>query len=121
MADFLEADGAWYDVFEEDDWDQTAEMPGVDEFYDDIDSGILESLIIIGLAAALGFLVYYRQQRQLEHRRAQEQQQQQQQQDVAANGAPVEEQQQPQEQDRGLFPRPGDPDFNNWVAGGIGH
>lgn len=39
-------------------------------------------------------------------------------------GAADQQQQQQQQQardDRGLFPQPGDPDFNNWVAGGIGH
>jgi hypothetical protein len=49
-------------------------MPGGDDYYDEIDDGIVESLIIVGLAAALVFLVYYRQQRQVNHRRAMEQQ-----------------------------------------------
>ena len=26
-----------------------------------------------------------------------------------------------QEEDRGLFPRPGDPDYGAWIAGGVGH
>lgn len=93
-------------------------MPGGDSdgMYDDIiDDGILESLVLIGLGAALVFLIYYRQARQLAHRQnervAAEQQQ-------AAQG----EQQQREEQDaRGLFPQPGDPAFGQWVAGGIGH
>lgn len=90
----------------------------MDGFYDEIiDDGILESLIIIGLAAALVGLVYYRNQRQQAHRR----------QDDAARGqqgnqpAGEGEAQQPQGQDRGLFPAPGDPEFGQWVAGGIGH
>ena len=87
-------------------------MPGgdADGMYDDIiDDGILESLIIIGLAGALVFLIYYRQQRQLAHRRNEE-----------AEAAARREHAPPQE-DRGLFPQPGDPEFNQWVAGGIGH
>lgn len=94
-------------------------MPGGDSdgLYDDIaDDGIMESLVIIGLAAALVFLVYYRQARQLAHRQNQAAAAQQHGQE------PVEEQQQPAEADRvGLFPQPGDPAFGQWVAGGVGH
>ena len=92
-------------------------MPGgdADGMYDDIlDDGILESLVIIGLAAALVFLIYYRQQHQLAHR-----------QNEAARAQPeeqaVEGQQQEAAGERGLFPQPGDPDFAPWVAGGVGH
>lgn len=90
-------------------------MPGgdADGLYDDlIDDGILESLIIIGLAAALVFLVYYRQQHQLAHRR-----------DEDAARAQAGEQpipQQPQA-DGGFFPQRDNPEFANWAAGGIGH
>lgn len=89
-------------------------MPGgdADGMYDDImDDGILESLIIITLAGALVFLIYYRQQRQL----------------AAAHGGNQQQggnQQAPpgqEAQDRGLFPQPGDPEFGQWVAGGVGH
>jgi SEL1 protein len=98
-------------------------MPGGDEaYYDDFDDGLVESLIIIGLAATLGFLVYYRQQRQLAGQRAREQAQVQAQaqtqgQQQVQDGGQI----QGQDQDRGLFPNPGDPDWNQWVAGGIGH
>jgi SEL1 protein len=81
-----------------------------DEYADDIDSDILESLIILALSGALAFLLYYRaqrQRRQEEERRRNEQGQQ--------------GQQDQGQQDRGLFPQPGDPDFMNWVAGGVGH
>jgi SEL1 protein len=96
-------------------------MPGgdadADGLYDDpLDDGILESLIIIGLAAALVFLIYYRQQHQLAHRRGEEAARARQQGEQAAPEA-----QQPQPEDRGLFPQPGDPEFQQWVAGGIGH
>lgn len=71
--------------------------------------------MIIGLAAALAFLVYYRQARQVEARRRQ-QEEQGQGAAVAADGN-----QQQQQQDRGLFPDPNNPEFANWIAGGVGH
>lgn len=88
---------------------------------EDIDDGVMESLVIVGLAAALAFLVYYRQQRQQAHQRQEEEARRRQQGDqggqvVGGGGAPA-----PQQPDRGMFPRPGDPEFANWVAGGIGH
>lgn len=85
-------------------------MPGGDEdsLYDDgIDNGILESLIIITLAGALVLLVYYRQNRQLAaHIR---------------EGGERRNRAERHLQDQGLFPEPGDPDFAQWVAGGVGH
>jgi SEL1 protein len=93
-------------------------MPGrdADGLYEDIiDDGILESFIIVGLAAALVFLMYYRQQRQLAHRRNEDAAREQ------RGEQPLPEGQQPQQEDRGLFPQPGDPEFRQWVAGGIGH
>ncbi|KAI9829992.1 MAG: ERAD-associated protein [Phylliscum demangeonii] len=113
-----------------------------DELYADlIDDGIIESLIIVGLAAALAFLVYYRQQRQLGIARR------------AANPPPptppappvepaapappgpeaaavpgvvgvVPEAPAPppdRDRDRGLFPAAGDADYGQWVAGGVAH
>jgi SEL1 protein len=87
-------------------------MPGgdADGFYDD-DDGIIESFIIIGLAATLVFLVYYRQQRQLQHRQGQAARAQQ-------AGQPVP---QGAGEDRGVFPDPNDPAFAQWAAGGVGH
>lgn len=92
-------------------------MPGgdADGLYDDIlDDGLLESLIIIGLAAALVFLIVYRQQRQEAHQRGE------------GLVAPANAQQNVQPvngevPNRGLFPQPGDANFNDWVAGGVGH
>lgn len=96
-------------------------MPGGDDYYeDDIDSDVLESLLIVGLTAALGFLLYYRNQRQRaqeEERRRQEQQQGQGQVQIPAGL----QQAAPPQEDRGLFPQPGDPDFLNWAVGGVGH
>jgi SEL1 protein len=95
-------------------------MPGGDDYLDDIEDGILESLVIVGLAAGLVFLLYYRQQRRLVHARAAQGQQ--------ANGANAAElpdqrgQAAPLErQDRGFFPNPGEPEFQQWIAGGIAH
>lgn len=92
------------------------EYYGADEWVD-LDDGILETLIIVGLAATLAFLVWYRQQRQLRERRERE----------ARGNGPVPQPGQPaaaaavQQEDRGLFPQPGDPEFLQWAAGGIGH
>jgi SEL1 protein len=94
-------------------------MPGGDSdgFYDDIiDDGIIESLVIIGLAAALVFLIYYRQQHQLAHRRGEVAAR------VPAGDQPPADGQHPQPlNERGVFPQPGDPELNDWVAGGVGH
>ncbi|KAI9794004.1 MAG: ERAD-associated protein [Peltula sp. TS41687] len=132
------------------------QIHGSQDIYGDLlDDGIIESLIIVGLAAALAFLVYYRQQRQLNNINNNNQQQQQQQQQpaeqrqgqpaernhhqpaaAAAGGGdggqgdepPRQEERNPQHappppvhQERGLFPVPGDPDYGQWVAGGVAH
>nr|POE66106.1 protein sel-1 like 1 [Quercus suber] len=127
---FLEADAQQYwereGQYEPDDWDAQHEhdMPRDDEFYtDDIDDGVSETLLLGGLIVALVWLVYYRRQQQIaaDARRRQAQQ---------ANAAPVAEpgpgEQDPpaapgQQADGGFFPQPRDPDYGDWVAGGIGH
>ena len=144
IANFVDADIAWYDQAEFDDWDDSlpgGEAGGADDFYDDVDSGLLESLVIIGLAGALAFLVYYRQQRQQDHQRNLQQGQgqpqpqpqpvQQQHADVPRHDGVDQQQQQLQQQqqqqgqqepgqeDRGLFPADDDPEFYEWVAGGV--
>jgi SEL1 protein len=110
LAAFLEAELAGWDDYEADDYDAVVD----DEYGDDIDSDILESLVILALSGALAFLLYYRAQRQRrqeeERRRVEEQQRQ-----LGGNGGAA-----PRE-DRGVFPNPGDPEFLNWVAGGVGH
>ncbi|KAI1621046.1 hypothetical protein EDD37DRAFT_639615 [Exophiala viscosa] len=99
---------------------------GADE-WDDFDDGLIESLIIIALAGALALLVYARQARNrvLEQERRQGQAQQPQNVGQDQNQAPAQPQGQAQAggggQDNGMFPGPQDPEFNNWVAGGIGH
>jgi SEL1 protein len=92
-------------------------MPGGDDYYDEIDDGVLESLLIVSLTAVLAFLVYYRQQRQVQQRN----QQQQQQRPPDVNQQYGQGQNQEHDEDRGLFPRADDPEFINWAAGGIGH
>lgn len=107
----------YYEDYDDDDIiTQSDHIPGGDdEIYGDIiDDGILESFIIIGLAAALVWLIYYRQQRQLAHRRQEEAARAEQ----ARQPEPVPQQ---QPLDRGLFPPPDDPAFQQWVVGGIGH
>ncbi|KAJ9645577.1 ERAD-associated protein [Knufia peltigerae] len=95
---------------------------GADE-WEDIDDGLVESLIIIALAGALALLVYARQARQRgleqERREAQERARAQAQ-AQAQPRVPTQPQAQAQ-QGNGFFPGPGDPEFNNWVAGGVGH
>ena len=123
IRDFLEADAQYYqdqEGYEADDWDGTEPMPGGDWDGDgEIDEDVLETLLIGGLLAALAGLFWYRQQRAREvERRRREALEAQQQQQGQAQPQP---QQEDQQQDRGLFPPPDDPNWNNWVAGGIGH
>ncbi|KAL4766648.1 ubiquitin ligase complex subunit HRD3 [Aspergillus foveolatus] len=80
-----------------------------DGYYDDleldIDESILEGLIILSLAATLMVLVYLRQQRNNRQRPNDDQ---------GANAAG-----QANANNRGFFPRPGDPEFAQWMAGGL--
>ncbi|KAL4917847.1 hypothetical protein BDW62DRAFT_210955 [Aspergillus aurantiobrunneus] len=82
-----------------------------DGYYDDleldIDESVLEGLIILSLAATLMVLVYLRQQRNNRQRPNDNQN---------ANAAG-----QANVNNRGFFPRPGDPEFAQWVAGGVDH
>lgn len=121
ISNFLKDDHPYYHDgdYEKDDLaaftDPDRDMPGGDGngVYDDlIDDSMVESLLIIGLIALLVFLVWYRQQRQVAHRRVVDAARAQQ--GEAPMGAG-------QAEDRGMFPQPGDPAFNDWAAGGIGH
>jgi SEL1 protein len=94
-------------------------MPGGDPL--EFDDGIMESVVILGLAAALVFLVMYRQQRQQAARRQEEEARRQHQGVAAQGGAVGGNQPLPQRPERGFFPQPGDPDFGQWAAGGVGH
>ena len=126
VSAFLEAELAAWDA-EEGELDDYDTMPGgdADYGYDDIDSDILESLVILALTASLAFLIYYRGRRQ---RVAEEERRQQEQQQLLANQVqamaaqqPPPAQPQPQQEDRGMFPHPNDPEFMNWAAGAVGH
>ncbi|KAI9658447.1 MAG: ERAD-associated protein [Trizodia sp. TS-e1964] len=116
---------------------------GEDDYYDAAEDGMVESTLIVGLAAALAFLLYYRQQRQLNHRRAGEQDRE----NVAAAAAAGVSAPPPAstaapasggvdadgggegdaglgaapQEDRGLFPQPDDANYPQWLAGGVGH
>lgn len=83
-----------------------------DGYYDDldldIDESFLEGLIIFTLAATLLVLVYIRQQRNRQRPNENGANQ------GAAAGAG-------DGNDRGFFPQPGEPEFGQWAAGGIGH
>ena len=132
ISNFLEDPHPYYHGADDDYDDPNPEgMPGGDDdYYAELDDNILDSLIIVGLAAALAFLVYYRQQRQTNHRREVETQQEGNQdpdhplephQPQAENGIPPEERLPGQQADGGFFPPPDDPNFPVWVAGGVGH
>ena len=100
-----------------DEWNSAGGGGVGDEYYGDgwedyADDDMLETLIILGLAATLAFLVWFRQQRQMRERREREAQQ------AAAAGGGGQPQAEP---DRGLFPAPGDPEVLNWAGGGVGH
>lgn len=122
LNDFLKADAEMNAQYEADDWDSNYDpMPGGDDGYydDDIDDDVFVTLMIGGLLAALGWLIWHRQQLQRagEARRQGAQ--------AAQQGVDQQQQQQPpvdeQQADRGLFPQPGQPGFNDWIAGGVGH
>lgn len=123
LDDFLKADAEMNMQYEADDWDaQHDPMPGGDDSWNDdieIDDDVLVTLLVGGLIAALGALIWHRQQlqRQAEERRQRAQ--------VEQQGGGMQQQQPqppvPEQGDRGLFPQPGQPGFNDWVAGGVGH
>lgn len=116
LSAFLEAELAGWDDYEPDDYED--HIDGGDGYYgDEIDSDILESLVILALSGALAFLLYYRAQRQ---RRQEEERQRQQVQHLHANGlapaAPIPPAAQAAQQ-----PGPGfQPDNMFWAGGGAG-
>ena len=105
-----------------------------DSFYEEFDDGIFESLIIIALAGVLAGLVFWRQQRQVQGQRRLREETLRRARELAERGEQAaiqelarEEQRQQQEaapgagEGRGFFPEPGQPDFNQWLAGGVGN
>ncbi|KAJ5682693.1 hypothetical protein N7462_005858 [Penicillium macrosclerotiorum] len=108
-----------------------------DGYYDDldldIDGDMLEGLLIVGLAATLLVLVYIRQQQQ-RNRQNQNAANQGGNANMNANAnanananvnananANGNGNGNANANDRGFFPQPGDPEFGQWVAGGVGH
>ncbi|KAK3945432.1 protein sel-1 1 [Diplogelasinospora grovesii] len=129
INNFIQDDSLYYDDMYDGLYDDTG-MPGGDAgLVDDLDDGIFESVAIVCVAALLVFLVMYRQQRQQAARRREEEAQRQQWQQQNAQHqqphAPAAGNQNPQPQGQGgnggFFPNPGDPNFANWLAGGVGH
>lgn len=121
---FIENDeeGYYEDLYEqqrgEDDEYRALDSEGhEDGYYDDldldIDEGMLEGLLIVGLAAALLVLVYFRQQQQRNRQNENAH--------ANANANVNAQNGNGNANDRGLFPQPGDPEFGQWVAGGVGH
>ncbi|KEZ42377.1 Ubiquitin-protein ligase sel1 [Scedosporium apiospermum] len=109
ITNFIQDDTNYYeDSLYDDIFDDTIgdRQHGLDE-----DSG-LELLFIFGISMALVGLLYYRQFRQQQNRRQQDEERRRQ-----NNGAAGDQ----GELDEGVFPRANDPEFANWVAGGIGH
>ena len=82
------------------------------DMYDDVydDDGLSDNFLIIGVVLALMLLLYYRQVRQQRHDEQQ-----------GRRGQQAGDQGQDGQNDRGVFPGPGDPNVANWMAGGIGH
>lgn len=125
ITNFMQDDPLDYDDLSYDEiFDDT--MPGGDGGLGDVDSGVFESLVILGLAAALVFLMFYRNYRQEAARRAEEARRRQQGGQVvggAQNPPPAAAVPgaAPAAPERGLFPQPGDPDLGQWAAGGVGH
>lgn len=126
INNFLEDPHPYYHSDEDDLVDPSDPMPGGDDWVDEIDESIIESLIILGLAGALAFLVYYRQQRQNNYRRNNHRERQQvPQQNVPRQNVPEQNvpEQEPapdppgQQPDVGFFPQPGDANYGQWVAG----
>lgn len=119
INNFVQDDLYYGDDLYDDIYDDT--MPGGDaaHYPGEDDDGLIDTVIIMALALSLAFFIYYRQQRErAEQERRQREQQQQQQQGGNVAGVPPAG---PAQNNHGLFPPVGDPNFNQWVAGGVGH
>ncbi|KAJ5204763.1 uncharacterized protein N7498_005642 [Penicillium cinerascens] len=125
IATFIRNDEAeyWEELYESREDDEDFIGRGLDSenhddgYYDDldfdIDEGMLEGLLIVGLAATLLVLVYIRQQQQRNRQN-----------ENAANAGNANgngNANANNANNRGFFPQPGDPEFGQWVAGGVGH
>ena len=135
LASFIADDHPYYHRAEiDEDRDAHAEesLPsGLDALFKELEARLVESVLVMILAGVLAWLLYYRQIRQqqdLQQRRQQQLQQQRIQTGPNNPGGPATEgasqtgnQPAAQQDDRGLFPPPDDPNFNAWRAGGVGH
>jgi SEL1 protein len=113
VANFLQDDNPNfdYDALYDDIFDDTITGSDGTPLGGITDDGLAESLIIIGLAAALLVLVWYRAQRV----QAQRQDEDARRRRDGGQAAPVAQ------EERNVFPPPGNPEWNNWAAGGVGH
>ncbi|KAK3987744.1 hypothetical protein QBC44DRAFT_330838 [Cladorrhinum sp. PSN332] len=124
ITNFLRDDGAqYYDEYLDEYYDDGG-MPGGDEpHFEGDEDGVVESLMIIGLVAALAFLLVYRNQRQ-QRRQEQEAAELNAQGQGAQAGQHQAQQGGPQIQPP-RFPEPGGPNFWNQAPvvgpGGVGH
>lgn len=99
VTNFIQDDVLYYEEGLYDDiFDDTI---GEHEHVVDDEEANLELMFIFGLFMTLAGLLYYRQLRQREQER--------------------QRQGEELQQDRGVFPAPGDPEVANWAAGGVGH
>ena len=96
-----------------------------DGYYDDldldIDENLLEGIIMIGLVGVLLVLVYVRQQRIRQRANANNEAARGVGGDDGGGAANAGAGGGRENDDRGFFPRPEDPEFAQWVAGGVGH
>ncbi|KAF3357394.1 Ornithine aminotransferase [Verticillium dahliae VDG1] len=124
ISNFMKDDNAFWNQedFYDDIYDDTAAHAeaGDDFIFED---DMTESLLIVFIGICLVLLLYYRQQMQQRHRRDEEARRLQQQQGIAPNAQAQQPPPPPPpaQEDRGMFPAQGNPAFNDWVAGGVGH
>ncbi|KAG9242603.1 hypothetical protein BJ878DRAFT_464063 [Calycina marina] len=115
INNFLQEDPSYLGEYDDEYLPEGDPMPGgdADGMYDDVifeGLGILDYLLAMSFIFALIALIFHRRRVAGEVERQRQEGQQ---------GG----QQQPplQQDDRGVFPGVGDPEFNQWVAGGVGH
>ncbi|KAI1392913.1 HCP-like protein [Hypoxylon trugodes] len=121
IANFLQEDEYYYDDTYEGFYDDGGAIAGSEgehlngaDAFDDVD-GVVESLIILGLVAAIVILMYYRARRR-------EQAQRQAEEEARRQGQPRPRPPVPGQghAQGGLFPQPGGPDFAPWAGAVVG-
>ncbi|KAI1855669.1 hypothetical protein JX266_000534 [Neoarthrinium moseri] len=114
INNFLQDERLYYDDVYEDLYDDGIVGSDGEPMGDDLDEAVVDSLIILFVAAAIVALVWYRNARQQAHRQAEE--------NAAREGGAVGRQ--PAAPQQGAVPQPrnpGDQPFQPFGAGGIGH